>query len=160
MKLWIKPRWLTISWLLAAAVAQNAPSALGQATVVKQSPADAAKKAAYPDETNTGVPADLPLDRATAFTLDVAGATITGLDFQGAVTITAPNVTLRNCRITAEGWAALDIRADGVTVENCEINGQGAPGIRGSVSLATTSPYAIATSLIQKTVSTLRDHQK
>lgn len=131
MKLWIKSRWLTISWLLAAVLAQNAPSALGQATVVKQSPVDAAKKAAYPDETNTGVPADLPLDRATVFTLDVAGATITGLDFQGAVTIAAPNVTLRNCRITAEGWAALDIRADGVTVENCEINGQGAPGIRG-----------------------------
>lgn len=96
-----------------------------------RAPAARAAADAYPNAANTGLPADASLIPATRFNLDVAGETLSGLDFQGPVTIMAPNVTLRNCRITAKGWAALNIRADGVTVENCEINGQSTPGIRG-----------------------------
>lgn len=131
MRRWIIPRWPMICWLLTVLVVQNAPPALGQATTPKGSSAGEASKAIYPDETKTGVPANFPLATATTFILNVAGATVSGLDFQGPVSITAPNVTLRDCRISAKAWAALDIRADGVTVENCEIDGQSAPGIRG-----------------------------
>lgn len=131
MRFWIKPRWHAISWLLAAVVVQSAPSASSQPAILTQPSAVAMTKDAYPDETNTGIPANTPLNRATTLTLNVPGATVSGLDFAGTVSITAPNVTLRNCRIRADGWAVLDIRADGVTVENCEIDGQAAPGIRG-----------------------------
>lgn len=86
---------------------------------------------AYPDGATAGVPADLKLETMGSSMLDIAGATISGLAFQGTVTITSPNVTLKNCKITAKGWAALDIRADGVTVENCDLDGQAVPGIRG-----------------------------
>ncbi len=126
-----KYRWFAISWLLTAGVFQNARSASAQTAIVEAPQAVKAAVMTYPDETNTGVPANLPLTRATNFVLNVAGAIVGGLDFQGAVTITAPNVTLRNCRISAKGWAALDIRSDGVTLENCDIDGQAAPGIRG-----------------------------
>lgn len=129
MRLSIKPAWLTIYWLLAAVAMQSAPCASGQETILNEP--SGGRDVTYPDETNTGVPANLSLDAATVFSLDVAGATVSGLDFQGSVAITAPNVTLRNCRIRAKGWVALDIRADGATVENCEIDGQEAPGIRG-----------------------------
>lgn len=125
----VKLEWLlALCWLLAVV---ETPYAFAQGTTTLNGPAERETANAYPDETNTGVLTDLSLSPATSFTLDVAGATVSGLNFQGAVTITAPNVTLRNCRITAEGWAVLDIRADGVTVENCEIDGQAAPGIRG-----------------------------
>ncbi|WP_426124195.1 right-handed parallel beta-helix repeat-containing protein [Pararhizobium sp. PWRC1-1] len=124
--------WLALCWVLALVDGEATPSAFAQA-MLPAVPASAGKilDTAYPNETNTGVPAGLNLTPATTFTLDVAGATVSGLDFRGTVAITAANVKLMNCRITGSGWAALDIRADGVTVENCEIDGQRAPGIRG-----------------------------
>jgi parallel beta-helix repeat protein len=131
----IKLEWmLAISLFIYAAIEiQAAASAFAQQKFQTSSgPSTRAGFGAnYPDETNTGVPVDLKLISATNFTLDIAGATVDGVDFKGVVTITAQNVTLRNCRITAKSWVALDIRADGVTVENCEIDGQAAPGIRG-----------------------------
>jgi parallel beta-helix repeat protein len=127
-----KRHWLALCWLLAFPDGMVAPGARAQATEPAVAAADNARSdPAFPDETNTGIPAGLSLMPATLFTLDVAGATVSGLDFRGSVTITAPNVTLINCRITGSGWAALDIRADGVTLENCEIDGQQTPGIRG-----------------------------
>ncbi|MBP1862303.1 right-handed parallel beta-helix repeat-containing protein [Rhizobium herbae] len=132
MRYFIKREWLAICWLLAAVEAPSGPCAFARGLEISNEPATSKSAAVtYPDEKTTGVLAGSTLTPAAAFTLDVAGATISGLDFQGTVTITAPNVTLRNCRITAKGWAALDIRADGVTLENCEIDGQAAPGIRG-----------------------------
>ncbi len=123
---------LAISWCLPAALeTHGAARAFAQQEMKTSSGPSVPSEVAYPDATNTGVPTELNLTPATRLTLDVAGATVDGLDFQGAVTITAPNVTLRNCRITAKSWAALDIRADGVILENCEIDGQAAPGIRG-----------------------------
>lgn len=132
MRHFIKLEWLVIFWLLAAVEAQLAPCTFAQGLGISSEPS-ASKKidVTYPDETTTGIPVDMSLTSATGFTLDVAGATISGLNFQAPVTILAPNVTLRNCKITAKGWAVLDIRADGVTLENCEIDGQAAPGIRG-----------------------------
>lgn len=123
---------LAAAWLLPAAIEMRGAAAVAQerSQLVRASAARA-EAGAYPEAANTGVPADVNLIPATRFSLDVAGETLSGLDFQGPVTIAAPNVTLRNCRITAKGWAALDIRADGVTVENCEINGQSTPGTRG-----------------------------
>jgi parallel beta-helix repeat protein len=131
MRLRAKTSWFAMSWLLTAGIAQHAPLTWAQAVIADASPVVKAQIVVYPDDASTGVPTNLPLARATNVVLDVAGATVSGLDFQGTVTITAPNVTLRNCRISAKGWAALDIRSDGVTVENCDIDGQAAPGIRG-----------------------------
>jgi parallel beta-helix repeat protein len=131
----VKLEWLlAFAWFLPAALEMHgAASAFAQQGLETSSGPSAREGFGinYPDETNTGVPADLNLTPATRFRFDVAGATVSGLDFQGTVTIAAPNVTLRNFRITAKSWAALDIRADGVILENCEIDGQAAPGIRG-----------------------------
>lgn len=127
-----KLAWLATCWLLAALETPSVTCTFAQG--LELSNGQSVSKTiggAYPDEATTGVPVDFSLTAATSFTLDVAGATVNGLDFQGPVTITAPNVTLKNCKITAKGWAVLDIQADGVTLENCEIDGQAAPGIRG-----------------------------
>lgn len=132
MRLAVKRHWLALCWVLALLDTEATPSALAQAIAPGvQASVSGRSDTTYPNETNTGVPAGLNLAPATTFTLDIAGATVSGLDFRGSVAITAPNVKLTNCRITGSGWAALDIRADGVTVENCEIDGQQAPGIRG-----------------------------
>ena len=134
MRRWVKLELLlAAAWLLPAAIETRwaADAVAQEGTQLMRAPAARAEAGAYPEAANTGVPADMNFIPATRFSLDVAGETLSGLDFQGPVTIAAPNVTLRNCRITANGWAALDIRADGVTVENCEINGQSTAGIRG-----------------------------
>jgi parallel beta-helix repeat protein len=85
----------------------------------------------FADDDNTGVAKGVNLKRSSGLTIRQEGAIIEDMDIDGMVSILAPNVTLRNVRISAEGWAALDIRASDVTVENCEIDGKNGPGIRG-----------------------------
>jgi hypothetical protein len=100
-------------------------------TTGKQSPA-------WPDATNTGVPPGETL--APYFgnlTVTSSGARISGLDVHGTVTISAPGVTLENCRITAQhswDWYVVLTGGDSI-IRDCTINGgninPGQNGING-----------------------------
>ena len=63
----------------------------------------------FPDARNTGVPAMVTLVRSAGLTIDTPGTVIEGLDIQGMVTIDANDVTLKNCRVTADSWAVINI---------------------------------------------------
>jgi parallel beta-helix repeat protein len=91
----------------------------------------------FPDARNTGVPAMVTLVRSAGLTINTPGTVIEGLDIQGMVTINANDVTLKNCRVTADSWAVINITSGktGVVIQDCEINGLGAKGVRG-VSLS------------------------
>ncbi|WP_247370085.1 MULTISPECIES: Ig-like domain-containing protein [unclassified Bradyrhizobium] len=68
-------------------------------------------------------------------TINTPGAVISGLEITGMVVINAPNVTLKDCKISGDGWTVVRV-ADGITgavIENCDINGMasGGQGITG-----------------------------
>ena len=79
----------------------------------------------FPDATNTGVPASTTLTPAAGMTIRTAGAVVSGLNITGMVTISASNVTLENCKISADAYASIVVQAGatGVTIRNCEIYG-------------------------------------
>jgi hypothetical protein len=72
---------------------------------------------AWPDATNTGVPAGVTLTPSGDVVITQAGAVVSGLNITGSVYIRADNVTLENCKVTSGGWA-------GVTID---------PGVTGAV---------------------------
>jgi hypothetical protein len=85
----------------------------------------------FPDATNTGVPPGMKLTPSGPLVIKTPGAVIEGLDISGDVVIDAPNVTLRNCKITSGGYYVVKISKGltGVTVQNCNIDNQGAGGV-------------------------------
>ena len=87
--------------------------------------------ATYPDASNTGVPAGVTLTPSGSITIDTPGAVVSGLDITGQVVITAPNVTLVNCRINATSWAGVVVEAPGAVIEDCEIRGLNTGGTKG-----------------------------
>jgi polygalacturonase len=46
---------------------------------------------------------------------------VSNLDIRGEVVINAPNVTLKNCRVTGTSFVAVSVFAPGVRIEDCEI---------------------------------------
>jgi hypothetical protein len=92
---------------------------------------------AYPNATNTGVPAGVKLTPSGSLTLSTPGQVVSGLLITGSVYITAPNVTLENCLIEAGGYYGVEVAAGvtGVTIQNCEIDGQGNNGTAGSTAI-------------------------
>jgi hypothetical protein len=87
----------------------------------------------FPDATTTGVPAGVALTPSGDLTINTPGVVIEGLDIQGMVTINANNVTLKNSKVAAGGWAVINITSGkrGVVIQDCEINGLSAEGVRG-----------------------------
>src|SRR5262245_20063920 len=87
----------------------------------------------FPDATNTGVPAGVTLTSSGGLVINTPGVVIEGLDIRGTVTVSADNVTLKNCKISSSSWAVINITSGttGVTIENCDINGLGGNGTRG-----------------------------
>ncbi|MGO4706476.1 hypothetical protein AB4072_11970 [Microvirga sp. 2MCAF38] len=85
----------------------------------------------FPNASNTGVPAGVTLTSSGSLVINTPGTVIRNLDIKGTVTINAANVTLENCKISANSWAVIDIRAGGATIKNCDIDGQAAEGVRG-----------------------------
>lgn len=58
----------------------------------------------YPDASTTGVPAGVTLTPHNGdLVIDTPGAVISGLNITGTVYVNAPNVTIENCRIDANG---------------------------------------------------------
>ena len=82
----------------------------------------------YPDETNTGVPAGLTLQKSGSVIASRAGQVIDGLDSTGEIVVSAPNVVIKNTKVTggkgagASDWVII-IRdsADDVTIQDSEI---------------------------------------
>jgi hypothetical protein len=62
--------------------------------------------------------------------IDTPGAIIEGLDIKGSVIINAPNVTLKNCKVTNSGNNVVLIKpgVTGALVKNCEIDNLSAGG--------------------------------
>lgn len=77
----------------------------------------------YPDASNTGVPAGTALRASSSVSASKAGQVIDGLDITGEINVTAPNVTIRNTRITGGGDYVIIVRdgADNLTIEDTEI---------------------------------------
>ncbi|HET6676271.1 MAG TPA: right-handed parallel beta-helix repeat-containing protein [Nitrospiraceae bacterium] len=84
----------------------------------------------YPDATTTGVPSDVTLKQSGSLVITTPGAVIEGLDIRGSVVIDAPNVTLKNCKISDGGYSVVLVKpgVTGALVQNCEIDNQGAGG--------------------------------
>ena len=75
----------------------------------------------FPDATNTGVPLGAALTPSGSITISTAGAVVSGLDITGEVVITAPNVTLRNCKVRATTFVGIYVTGSGALIENCEV---------------------------------------
>jgi hypothetical protein len=97
--------------------------------------------AGFPDAASTGVPAGTTLTKSGGLTITTAGAVIDGLDINGPVYINAPNVTIKNCRITSDDWTAVWIKPGltGTVVQDCDITnvGPGTSGANGIVGSGT-----------------------
>lgn len=81
----------------------------------------------FPNADNTGVPPGTQLRPMTGGTIRTDGTVLDGVDITGGIDVYANNVTIRNCRIVAGNWWAVNLR-DGytnLTVENCDIHGDG-----------------------------------
>lgn len=74
-----------------------------------------------PGATNTGWTG--PLTSATGGNLTVAGTVLENLDIAGTVYVKASNVTIRNCRITAGSFYAIQCTFGftGLLIEDCEL---------------------------------------
>lgn len=64
----------------------------------------------YPDATNTGVTPGTALTYSAGLVATTPGATYTGLDIHGCVSIEAPDVTIRDSRITGDCNPVIAIR--------------------------------------------------
>lgn len=84
----------------------------------------------FPDATTTGAPPGLTLTRSDGLVIDTPSAVIDKLDIRGSVIIDAKNVTLRNCKVTAQSYVVILIKpgVTGAVIQNCEISNQGAGG--------------------------------
>jgi len=91
-------------------------------------------RSVFPDATTTGVPSGVSLVPSGRLVIDTPGALVENLDITGGVVINAPNVTLRNCKVSSSGDIVVQINADGAVVQNCEITnlGVGGMGISGA----------------------------
>ena len=151
---------LTISALAAPAAAMAAT-----ATAAPLNCQALPSACGYPDATNSGVPAGLPLlsvpgqvskgagwaYSATTNEVDVTGngAVLTGLSFTAYVNVEASNVTLDDDKITASGYWGVALRhTTGVTVENSTISGTNAT--TGEVGSAVDDVYGDSTGMTIK----------
>jgi hypothetical protein len=84
----------------------------------------------FPGAANTGVPAGTPLKASGSIVAAKAGQVISGLNINGCVTVTAPNVTIRKSRITCgQNYSILNRAvATNLLVEDVEIDGMGRNG--------------------------------
>lgn len=81
----------------------------------------------WPDATNTGSSGTLTTWTGSR-TISVAGTVFANRIVTGGLHVTAPNVTVRNCRINFfDGYGVLGDGAN-LTVEDCHITGPGATG--------------------------------
>jgi hypothetical protein len=89
--------------------------------------------AEFPNASTTGVRDSVTLTPSGSITINTAGAVVSGLDITGDVVITAPNVTLVDCKVTG----TIQIESSGDTVEYVDAIG------RNSVNTIDINPNGI-----------------
>ncbi len=84
----------------------------------------------FPDTTNTGVPAAwVPIHTTTGdVSVTTSGATLDGWDIHGCLTVTAANVTVRNSRINADCFYAVNSLSTGLVLDHDQISCAGGTG--------------------------------
>ena len=84
----------------------------------------------FPDATNTGVPANWqPIQTINGDqSVTTAGAILDGWDIKGCLTVTAPNVTVRNSRINGGCFYAVRNLASNLTLSGDQISCNGTNG--------------------------------
>ena len=131
---------VTVACLTSCAQSPEAPAEpLSSPSSVALNCAEEPSRCGYPDETNTGVPEGVTLRRVPQdvssgegwrfdprgwVVVEDDGAIFEGFDVAGQIDVTASDVTIRNCRITAIGETfGVSLRTTrNVTVENSEIS--------------------------------------
>jgi hypothetical protein len=76
--------------------------------------------AEFPNASTTGVRDGVTLTPSGGITIDTAGAVVSGLNITGDVVITAPNVTLVDCRVTG----SIIVQSTGATIEYVDAVGR------------------------------------
>lgn len=81
---------------------------------------------AFPDASNTGVPAGTALKPSGSLTVTTNGAVIDGLDISGALVIKAANVTVKNTRIVSgsDFWVVTN-QGSGTKFDHVTVAGKG-----------------------------------
>jgi hypothetical protein len=103
---------------------------------------NAAASTGWPNASNTGVQAGVTLTNYTGpMIISTPGALIENKIISGTLTVTATNVTIRNCRIQNFGlWGVLCDNATNTRVEYCDIDGTGSTRTSGlGIGSGTTS---------------------
>lgn len=94
-----------------------------------------APTSAWPDATNTGVPAGTVLTNSGSIPTTAAGQVIDAKNVTGMITVNHNNVTVKRCKVTGSNFYQINIAANvtGCIVEDCEIDNQssGGQGING-----------------------------
>ncbi|WP_204010686.1 DUF4082 domain-containing protein [Virgisporangium aurantiacum] len=84
----------------------------------------------FPNASNTGVvPADAKLTPTRGTTVTTAGAVLENLDISGTVRISAPGVTIRNCKIHGDEPFGVQVLTGSVRITDTEIFGFGEAAI-------------------------------
>jgi len=147
---------------VAAAPQTTAAPAPG-GTQTTAPPVSSGTQAGFPTAATTGVPSGTVLTRSGSLTLSTPGQVVSGLDISGTVSITASNVTIKNCRITGSSFAIVNIAdsAKGTVVSDTEINGlgtsEGANGINGTGTFTRLNIHGVENSINATGPLTLRD---
>src|SRR6476619_953475 len=76
--------------------------------------------AEFPNASTTGVRDGVTLTPSSGITINTAGAVVSGLNITGNVVITAPNVTLVDCRVIGE----ILVQSTGATIEYVDAVGR------------------------------------
>jgi hypothetical protein len=76
-----------------------------------------------PTAATTGVPDSVELRPSGSLTITRAGASVEGLDVVGQIVVDAPDVTIRNTRITATGAVGVKVESGSLLIEDSEVIG-------------------------------------
>jgi len=87
----------------------------------------------WPNATNTGVPANVPLTASGSITIDEDGTVVEGLDLRGSITVKASNVVIQNCKLTNDATAIRFERGTNLLVERVTLVGGGAKTLDGAI---------------------------
>lgn len=84
---------------------------------------------AFPGPGRVGVPEGTKLTPSGPVVANVAGQVIENLDVSGSIEVTAPDVVIRNCRITGSGAYGVLVSSGSATITDSEIAGSFENGI-------------------------------
>lgn len=102
------------------------PTLIVSTSPTTRSPSPSASSTAWPNASNTGVPAGTVLKASPGLTISKAGQVVSGLDIKGCVDVEAPNVVIKNSRITGGCTNIVNNGSTGLLVQDVEIVGTSA----------------------------------